>query len=320
MKVTVVIPNYNGMKYLKDCMEALDAQTYPAHILIVDNASTDGSVQWIKENYPLAELICLPENTGFCGAVNVGIRNAKTPYVILLNNDTKVKSGFIKELVEAIETSERIFSVSAQMLDMKNEEILDNAGDLYCALGWAYARGKGKKAVDYGKPARIFSACGGAAIYRRSVFEKIGYFDEMHFAYLEDVDIGWRARIYGYENRYEPKARVLHAGSGVSGSRYNKFKANLSSTNSVYIIGKNMPVLQLVINLPFLIAGFLIKTLFFARKGMGIIYFKGCLKGVKRCFSEEGRERKVRFQIANLGNYCRIQVALWYNILRRFQN
>lgn len=320
MKVTVVIPNYNGMKYLKDCMEALAGQDCPAHILIVDNASTDGSVQWIKDNYPEAELICLSENTGFCGAVNVGIKNAKTPYVILLNNDTKVKSGFIKELVEAIEASERIFSVSARMLDMKDEEILDNAGDLYCALGWAYARGKGKKALDYDEPAKIFSACGGAAIYRRDVFEKIGYFDEMHFAYLEDVDIGWRARIYGYENRYEPKAEVLHAGSGVSGSKYNKFKANLSSTNSVYIIGKNMPALQWILNLPFLIVGFFIKTLFFTKKGMGGIYLKGCLRGMKRCFSKEGRNRKVRFQMANLGNYCRIQGELWCNILRRFQN
>lgn len=320
MKVTIVIPNYNGMQYLPGCMEALSRQEYPARILIVDNGSTDGSPQWIMENWPEADLIRLSENTGFCGAVNRGIRESRTPYVILLNNDTEVKTGFTEALVRAMERDERVFSVSARMLDMKDERLLDNAGDLYCALGWAYARGKGRPAERYDRPARIFSACGGAAIYRRSVFQEIGYFDELHFAYLEDVDIGWRARIYGYRNLYEPDARVLHAGSGASGSRYNTFKANLSSANSVYIIGKNMLFLQWLLNLPFLIVGFLTKALFFGAKGMGMVYCKGCFKGIARCFSRDGRSHRVPFKVRHLGNYCRIQLELWWNILRRFQN
>lgn len=320
MKVTIVIPNYNGMQYLPACMQALAEQDYPAHILIVDNGSTDGSPQWIKEHYPEVELICLQENTGFCGAVNRGIRESRTPYVLLLNNDTEVKSGFTEALVRAMESSDRVFSVSARMLDMRDERLLDNGGDLYCALGWAYARGKGKTADRYDRPARIFSACGGAALYRKAILDQIGYFDELHFAYLEDVDIGWRARIYGFSNLYEPAAQVLHAGSGASGSRYNAFKANLSSANSVYIIGKNMPLLQGLLNLPFLLLGFLVKALFFAKKGMGGIYIKGCCKGLARCFSKEGRKHKVPFRLCHLGNYCRIQWELWWNICRRFRN
>lgn len=320
MKATIVIPNYNGIAYLKKCLSALsmDVAEYPAHILIVDNGSTDGSTEWIKENYPSAELIALSENTGFCHAVNVGIKASKTPFVILLNNDTEVKSGFTRALVHAIEGSERIFSVSAKMLDMKEESLLDNAGDLYCALGWAFARGKGKNAEKYQERAEIFSACGGAAIYRREVFEQIGYFDELHFAYLEDVDIGWRARIYGYRNFYEPAARVLHAGSAASGSRYNAFKNKHSSANSVYIIGKNMPLLQWVLNLPFLLVGFFIKFLFFLLKGMGFPYLKGCMSGLARCFRKEGRAAKVHFSSKNLKNYVKIQWELWWNILRRF--
>lgn len=320
MKVTVVIPNYNGMKYLKDCLESLEAQTYPTNIVVVDNGSSDGSVLWIKENHPDIELICMEENTGFCRAVNIGIQNAKTPYVILLNNDTKIKSGFIEALVRAIDASGRIFSVSAKMLDMKEESIIDSAGDLYCALGWAYGRGKGKPAANYRKQVDVFSACGGASIYRRSVFDKIGYFDELHFAYLEDVDIGWRARIHGYRNLYEPDAKVLHAGSAVSGSKHNKFKADLSSSNSIYIIGKNMPLLQILLNLPFLFLGFLIKTLFFTLKGLGLPYIKGCLKGLKRCFSVEGKKNKVSFKTSHLINYGRIQLALWLNMVRRIYN
>lgn len=317
MEVTIVIPNYNGLRFLEDCLTSLEAQPYPAHVLVVDNGSTDGSAEWIKENHKEAEVICLKENTGFSKAVNIGIRKAETPYVILLNNDTKVKAGFTEALVRAVKKSERIFSVGAKMLDMQSGERIDSAGDLYCALGWAYARGKGKPGDKYNVPAKVFSACAGAAIYRKSVFEEIGYFDELHFAYLEDLDIGWRARIYGYENWYEPSAAVLHAGSASSGSRYNTFKTGLSSANSVYVIGKNMPLLQWMLNLPFLAAGFFIKALFFTGKGMGHTYAAGCLRGLRRCFSKEGRARKVKFRGKHFGSYCRIQGELWRNILRR---
>ncbi len=320
MKITVVIPNYNGMKYIPDCLQTLSAQNYPAHVLIVDNGSTDGSVEWVKEHYPQYELCLLEENTGFCNAVNVGIAKAKTPYVLLLNNDTKVKPGFLENMERAIEQSENIFSVSAKMLSMADESRMDNAGDLYCALGWAFARGQGKAAEKYEKPARIFSACGGAVIYRKALLDKIGVFDNTHFAYLEDVDIGWRARIYGYENRYEPSARVLHAGSGASGSKHNTFKVNLSSANSVRIIRKNMPLLQRLINLPLLLTGFLVKTLFFTLKGMGGTYVKGCLRGLKCSLSKEGRAAKVPFKFRNLGNYFKIQLELWWNILRILYN
>ncbi len=318
MNTTIVIPNYNGMKYLPACMEALAGQDYPACLLVVDNGSTDGSVTWLNENYPDVEVISLGENTGFCRAVNIGIRQAKTPYVILLNNDTQVKEGFTKALVSAIETSENIFSVSAKMLEMKDETLVDNAGDLYCAFGWAFARGKGRKASEFNARVPVFSACGGASIYRKAVLDKIGLFDELHFAYLEDVDIGWRARIYGFVNMYEPGAQVLHAGSAASGSKYNRFKTSLASVNSVYLIGKNMPFLQWLLNLPFLACGFLVKTLFFTAKGMGGLYLKGIIKGALRCFSAKGRKNKVRFRWENLANYCRIQWEMWLNIVKRF--
>lgn len=319
MKATIVIPNYNGIAYLQKCLASLrqDLAQDPAPVIVVDNGSTDGSREWIEENCPEAELIALPENTGFPAAVNLGIRRAETPYVILLNNDTEVRPGFTRALVDAIEADSRLFSVSAAMLDMKEETLLDNAGDLYCALGWAFARGKGKPAAAYEKPAAVFSACAGAAIYRRAVFEQIGFFDELHFAYLEDVDIGWRARIYGYRNAYEPAAKVLHAGSGASGSRYNAFKAGLSSTNSVYIIWKNMPLLQWLLNLPLLLFGFLVKYLFYVKKGMCGIYRKGCFSGLCRCFSKEGRKHRVRFSFAHLGHYICIQGMLWVNLIRR---
>lgn len=318
-EITVVIPNYNGMKYLPGCLQALQNQepgTPDFTVLVVDNGSKDGSVEELKENWPKVEKIYLEENTGFCHAVNIGIEKSKTTYVILLNNDTKVESGFVKSLYEAIQQDERIFSVSAKMLMWDKPELIDDAGDRYCVLGWAYARGNGKPTEAYNNPAEIFSACGGAAIYRKSILEEIGLFDEEHFAYLEDLDIGYRARIFGYRNTYEPKAKVLHFGSASTGSRYNERKTLLASANNIYVIGKNMPLLQLLFNLPFLVLGFTVKFIFFCKKGMGRIYLSGLWQGFKRCFSSAGRSHKVRFQVKNLGNYIRIQGQLYVNTFR----
>ncbi len=319
--VAVIIPNYNGEKYLKDCLDSLKkcdgADQF--QIIVVDNGSSDGSVSLLKENYKDIKLIELKENTGFSGAVNVGIRSAKTEYVILLNNDTTVHKEFIISLVSAMKKNPRLFSVSAKMLSMNDPKKIDGAGDLYCSLGWAFALGKGKNADKYcNKERSVFSACAGAAIYRTNVFEKIGYFDENHFAYLEDVDIGYRARICGYTNRYEPSAICYHAGSGFSGSRYNEFKINLSSKNSIYLIYKNMPFLQLLINLPFLLIGFMIKILFFVRIGYGLVYCKGLYKGLSFCFTKDARKNKVHFRFKNLFHYFSIQIGLWWNMLRRF--
>jgi GT2 family glycosyltransferase len=197
---------------------------------------------------------------------------------------------------------------------MSDPELIDSAGDMYCCLGWAFARGKDRPSSEYDKKAEIFSACAGAAIYRRSVFDEIGYFDEEHFAYLEDVDIGYRARINGYRNFYEPSASVYHAGSGISGSRYNRFKIDLSSRNNVYVAYKNMPLLQLVLNLPFLAVGTFVKTLFFAGKGEGLTYIRGLGKGLMLCV----KGRKYPFRNENLGNYIRIQFELWRNMFIRF--
>lgn len=147
-EITVVIPNYNGMKYLAECMTSLcrEQQNAPGYeVLIIDNASVDGSVEYLQKEWcgEGVRLISLPENTGFCHAVNLGIREAKTPYVILLNNDTKAEAGFVRGLYDAIRENEKIFSVSAKMLMWDRPELIDDAGDRYCVLGWAYSRGEG---------------------------------------------------------------------------------------------------------------------------------------------------------------------------------
>ena len=318
MKTTVVIPNYNGKKYLAACLKSLEeSEKERPCVLVVDNGSTDGSGREAEEGFPWIRLIRFPENRGFDAAVNEGIRQSHTPYVFLLNNDTIVRPGCISALEERMEREENLFSVSARMVDMKDPSVMDGAGDLYSALGWAYAVGKGKPAERYGRPVRIFSACAGAAVYRKCMLDETGLFDELHFAYLEDVDLGYRARILGFPSAYEPSAVVLHAGSATSGSRYNEFKIRYSARNNVYLIWKNMPFLQIVLNSPFLLAGFALKALFFLKKGYGRVYAGGLREGIALCASPEGRAGRVRFKGRNLGNYIKIQAQLWINIFRR---
>lgn len=316
MEVSVVIPNFNGIAFLDSVLASLEGQTLSNfEVILVDNGSTDGSCSFVTANYPWVHLIELSENFGFCGAVNAGIRAAKAPYVLLLNNDTEVKEDFVEEMLAAIRRHKNAFSCGARMVQYHDRDRLDDVGNYYCALGWSFARGRGKDIHAYATEDKIFSACAGAAIYRKKIIEKIGYFDEEHFAYLEDTDIGYRARIYGYENWYAPKAIVYHVGSGTSGSRYNQFKTRYSSRNNIYLIYKNMPLLQIILNLPFLAVGFLIKFLFFAVKGMGKEY----AAGIKNGFSISMKNKKVPFRIKHLPNYCKIQLELWINIIRRFR-
>lgn len=313
-KAAVIIPNYNGMTYIRGCLDSLRQQSVQDFsVILVDNGSTDGSREIVQKEYPWVQLVCLPENTGFCGAVNRGIQAVDEPYVILLNNDTVAEPDFVKELVEGICRHRKAFACAAKMLQASDSRLIDDAGDLYTALGWAVARGKDKPQEQYQKEEQIFSACGGAAIYRRQLLLGMGLFDEEHFAYLEDLDIGYRARLYGYENWFLPKARVIHVGSGTSGSRYNLFKVRYSSRNNVYLIWKNMPLFQIILNMPFFIVGFGIKFLFFLKKGYGREYLAGILNGLQL---RKGHGQKVPFQWKRMPRYLKIQLELWRNLGR----
>ena len=319
IKTTIIIPNYNGLSFMEPCFESLKEQTVrDFKVLVVDNGSTDGSVEWLKEHR--VPSIFLKENTGFSGAVNTGIRAADTPYVLLLNNDTRVEPGFVAAMERARDQSPKIFSVSSRMIQMYHPELLDDAGDMYSILGWAYQRGVGRSVNLYQKSCRVFSACAGAAIYRRAVFDEIGLFDELHFAYLEDIDVGWRAKLYGYDNVYCPDAAVYHVGSGTSGSRYNSFKVRLAARNCIYLNYKNMPGWQILLNAPFLLAGIFVKYLFFVKNGFGGAYVSGLKEGIrtrKQCRRVPGllkrfsAELKVQFEmICGTGLYV-------YEFLRR---
>lgn len=310
--ISIIIPNYNGNKYLKNCIESIlkhKTSNLSLEIIIIDNASTDDNYIWIKQQYPSIIFKQLDKNYGFSCAVNEGIKLAQGKYVLLLNNDTEIQEGFLECLLSCIESDPKIFSVCSQMIQYHDPTLIDDAGDEYNLLGWAYKRGDGKLVDTYKQVQSVFSSCAGAALYRKSVFEEIGYFDENFFAYMEDVDISYHALIYGYKNMYCPEAKVLHIGSATSGSKYNAFKVKLAARNNVYVPYKNMPLLQLLINLPFLILGHFIKYLFFIKKGFGKEYVEGFKEGIKTL----KRVKKVPFRWTHLFNYIYIEWLLVKN-------
>jgi GT2 family glycosyltransferase len=234
-EVSVIIPNYNGANCIEDCIDSLKAQDFKGfEIIVVDNDSKDGSADIVEKSYPEVRLLRLEQNFGFSRAVNEGLRISKAPYVILLNSDTKAEPEFVGALLDTVKEDDGIFSVSSKMIQMKHPDRIDGAGDLYSAFGWAYARGKGRSVKRYNRKCDVFAACGGAAIYRRSILDEIGWFDEFHFAYLEDVDIGFRARIMGYRNVYCPTARVYHLGSVKLADFYSEFRIWHKAAKSIY--------------------------------------------------------------------------------------
>ncbi len=276
---------------------------------MIDNASSDGSVEYMERNFPWVKIAVMRRNLGFSGGVNAGIRMCETPYILLLNNDTECHPDMVKELVKTMDSSDDIFSVSSCMIQYHDRKLLDDVGDLYTVLGWGIQRGVGQKVSGYRKQEDVFSACAGAALYRKYMLDRIGYFDEMHFAYLEDIDLGYRAKIHGYRNVYCPKAKVFHIGSGTSGSKYNTFKVKLSARNSVYLNYKNMPLPQLIFNAPMLVLGYFVKYNFFKKIGFGGDYMDGLKEGIHSC----KKCKKVFFQGKHLKNYLRIEAELWKN-------
>ena len=307
--VSVIIPNYNGECFLKECLEALKRQTFDdMEVILVDNASTDDSIKLAKELYREIRVIELHDNTGFAYAVNRGIEAAKGEYVLLLNNDTIVFPNFVKNQYKMIKGKPDVFSCSALMIQNQNHELVDDAGDELAVLGWGFAPDRDKPVSGCGVPHEVFSSCAGAAIYRKAVFDEIGLFDESFFAYLEDMDVGYRARLAGYRNLYNPYAKVYHLGSASSGSRHNAFKVELSARNSMYMMKKNMPVWQYILNLPFIVAGIAIKTVYFAKKGIAGAYIRGIYRGIF------GKQIHCRIKTATA---VRLQVWLFRGLIKR---
>lgn len=286
MKLRIIIPNYNGAHFLKNCLDSLRHQTYQNfRITVVDNGSSDESVTLLQRYYPEADILNLPYNKGFAAAANAGIRSSKEPYVMLLNNDTTVKHNCVEKLMNAITSDSQIFSAGAHVLSMRAPYLTDTSGDFYSFFGYAFCRGQGLSAARFAlsrhNQLSTFTNCGCAVIYRRYLLQKTGLFDERFFAYLEDVDLGFRARKMGYKNIVCIEAHVFHYGSGTTGAKYTPMKVYLSARNNIWLRQKNLSLFQRLIQAPFFLVGTIAKYFYFCRIHLGSFYSKGILEGIK---------------------------------------
>lgn len=319
MKVSVITPNFNGENFLKIYFNSLfNHKDHIEEIIIIDNGSTDNSLNIINNYQKNLEytvqiiLIQNKENLGFAKAVNQGIDIAHSEFLFLLNNDIELEKNSISSLINTIKKDNLIFSVASKMIQFSNRNLIDDAGDEYTLLTYTNKMGNGQSINKYLEEREIFSSCAGASLYNKSLLIKLGKFDENFFAYMEDVDLAYRAQINGYKNIYCPNSIVYHVGSGSSGSKYNKFKIRLAARNNVWLIYKNFPLPQKIINFLFIIIGFLIKYLFFLRKGFGNVY----LKGLKEGFNDRGKVNKVKYQNKNFKNYFKIEWRLFINTIK----
>lgn len=241
-EVSVIIPNWNGKSLIKNCLDSLKKQSYKNfEILVIDNGSTDGSVEFIKKSYPDVNLIELKENTGFAPAVNLGIKICTGLYMVLINNDTIVDKDCLRFLVKSAKKDKDIGMVAAKILQMDNPKLIDSAGDYIDAVGHANNIGYGEKdGKNFDKGQNVFLVSGGGCLIKREVFEKVGFFDPDYFAYMEDVDFSFRAQFKGFKGWLQPKAVIYHKHKATS-KKFPAFTEYLQYRNMTMTILKNFP-------------------------------------------------------------------------------
>ena len=217
MRAAVVIPNWNGCRWLPGCLDAVAAQVHaPTQTVLVDNGSTDGSLELVRERYPTVRVLGLEHNAGFAAAANRGIEAADADAVALVNTDVVLAPDWLARMCAALEGDAGVAAVACKMVDLADPGRLYDAGDILRRDGVCEQRGRFHRDDGrYDAAEETFAACAGAALYRRAAVRAVGGFDERFFAYLEDVDLGLRLRLAGWRCRYEP-AVARHAGGGAS--------------------------------------------------------------------------------------------------------
>jgi GT2 family glycosyltransferase len=254
--VTVVVPNWNGERFLPTCLRSLRLQSFEDfETVLVDNGSTDGSVPLASRNFPEVRILPLPENRGFSAAVNAGIQASDAELVALLNNDTETDPGWLRGLVEAADAYPEAGFFASKLVDFYDRRILDGAGDVLRRSGLPYRLGHGERdRGQYDEATYVFGACAGAAMYRRGMLDDVGLFDEDFFANCEDGDLSFRAQLAGYRCLYVPDSVVYHMGSATFGKR-TPTSTRLGTRNSLCLLVKNLPAPLVPRILPFVLAG-----------------------------------------------------------------
>lgn len=295
--VSVIIVNYNGKGHIDHSLRALGLQSYqPYSIQVVDNGSTDGSAEYIKKNYPDIRLISLKINIGFSAANNLAIQSGSEPYIALLNSDAVPAPTWIEKLVDVMETFPEAGFAASKMIYFDSPDIIDRAGDGYTTAGAGLLRGRGESVSAYGKREKVFGACAGAAMYRRTMLEHIGLFDEDFFLLYEDLDLSFRAQLMGYPCIYDPEAIVYHMASRTIGYD-SPMSIYYGHRNLEWTYMQNMPLCLIPKTiLQHLIYDFL-ALIYFTLKGYAKIFLRAkldAMKGMKKAIQKRKQIQNIK--------------------------
>jgi GT2 family glycosyltransferase len=248
--ITVVVVNYNGGDYLRGCLRSLAQQTFTDfETIVVDNASSDGSLDTIVEKPARLTILKQAANLGFAAGNNVGARAGRGKWLALLNPDAEAEPGWLAALMRAVAERPTHRLVASLQISLHDTSRLDGAGDCYLAWGYAWRGGFGHLVGGSLRAGECFAPCGAAALYPRDAFLDAGGFDERYFCYHEDVDIGFRLRLLGERCQFAPQAMVRHAGSAITG-RASRFSVFHGVRNGVWTWVKNMPGFMLLLTSP----------------------------------------------------------------------
>jgi hypothetical protein len=292
--VSVVVVNYNGRQFLEDCFRSLTQQVYNNYeIILVDNDSKDDSISFMKEHYPDVRIVQLSSNTGFAGGTNAGIKEASGEFILTLNNDTCVFSDFIEKLSQPMIREPAVGMCASKMISPDKK--INSAGICISRSGAAWDRGGFERDTgQYDNEEEVFGPCAGAALYRKTMLDEIGLFDEDFFLYMEDVDLAFRAQLSGWKCIYVPTARVIHIHGGTSdpGSDTSVYYGN---RNLLWYTVKNFPKRTLLIFSLWIIGRNIavIPYYFLKRKGKAIIKAKvDSVKGLPRMIKKRQNIKK----------------------------
>jgi GT2 family glycosyltransferase len=239
----VVILNFNGLRFLDDCLTTLQAQELEGgfETILVDNASMDGSPDEVRKRFPWVRVVDAGANLGFAAGNNLGFSLALGRYIIMLNNDTRVRPGWLKALVAAADGDPTVGAVSSKLLFMDPPDTIQNAGVLMLTDGSGGDRGfRERDTGQFEAREEVFGACGAGALYRREMLDDVGGLDPTFFMYYEDTDLSWRMRLAGWKILYEPEAVVDHVHAGSSREWSPMFTFHVDR-NRLFMIIKNAP-------------------------------------------------------------------------------
>jgi GT2 family glycosyltransferase len=296
-EITVIVVNYNGGEYIRRCIASLAAQTFrDFETIIVDNASTDGSIAGIAERPAQTLIMAESVNHGFAAGNNLAARRARGRWLALLNPDAEAEPDWLESLVRAVQMRPTYRLVASLQIAAHDDRLLDGAGDCYLAWGYAWRGGHGHSRRETPPAGECFAPCGAAAFYPKDAFLASGGFDERYFCYHEDVDLGFRLRLMGERCQFDPACRVRHVGSGITG-KASRFAVFHGARNSVWTYVKNMPSRLLLVTAPVWIAAALALLVRSVLKGRGVATFQGLaagLGGLETALTERRRVRRMR--------------------------